>query len=78
MPTRLYRIEWVPEAEGLQSTDWTDTQREARTIASQHPGATIETIEVGQTLRAILALLKREAARKPMGHGSFKRTTVPD
>lgn len=63
MVQRIYRVEWTPETPEDKAVAWTELHRTAVEEAEGRTGVKVEVLEVPGTVKALLALLNKEAAR---------------
>lgn len=63
MVQRIYRVEWTPENPDDKAVAWTELHRTAVAEAEGRTGVKVEVLEAPGTVKALLALLNKEAAR---------------
>lgn len=63
MVQRIYRVEWTPETPDDKAVAWTELHRTAIEEADGRTGVKVEVLEAPGTVKALLALLNKEAER---------------
>lgn len=63
MVQRIYRVEWTPETPDDKAVAWTELHRTAVEEAEGRTGVKVEVLEAPGTVKALLALLNKEASR---------------
>lgn len=76
MVQRIYRVEWTPETPEDNAVAWTELHRTAVEESEGRTGVKVEVLEVPGTVKALLALLNKEAAR--MASRAASEPALPD